>query len=84
MPHADNVDERKLFWNGRAMRDGTWKLIVNGKGSKGVGLYDLRTDIGEKKNLAEREPQRVERMLAALQVWQRDVAAGATPQPTSP
>ena len=84
VPHADNVDERKLFWNGRAMRDGTWKLIVNGKGSKGVGLYDLRTDIGEKKNLAEREPQRVERMLAALQVWQRDVAAGATPQPTSP
>lgn len=72
---------RSLFWNGRAMRDGTWKLILDGRGQKGVGLYDLATDLGERENLAERHPERVQRMRSALRSWQNDVQNGATPQP---
>ena len=72
---------RRLFWNGRAMRDGPWKLIVHGKGQRGIGLYNLAEDVGEQHNLADQEPQRVEQMVAALEAWKADVAAGATPQP---
>ena len=78
------LGRRKLFWNGRAMRDGQWKLVCDGKGSKGVTLYDLSKDIGESSDLAGEQPQRVRRMLAAIEAWKRDVAAGATPQPAPP
>jgi arylsulfatase A len=75
---------RQLVWNGKAIRDGQWKLIVNGKGSKGTGLYDLSKDIGEKTNLARSQPDRVAEMLTALEAWQLDVATGATAQPATP
>ena len=78
------LGRRQLFWNGKAVRDGQWKLVVGGRGAKGVGLYDLSTDIGETTDLADRHPDRVEEMLAALDAWKRDVAATATPQPPPP
>ena len=72
---------RQLFWNGKAMRDGNWKLIAGGKGGPKVGLYDLSTDLSEKKNLAEQFPERVVKMRVAIAAWQQDVDATATPQP---
>ncbi len=72
---------RQLFWNGKAMRDGNWKLMVSGKGGPKTGLYDLSADIGEKKNLAEQFPERVVKMRASIAAWQKDVDATATPQP---
>jgi arylsulfatase A len=78
------LGERQLVWNGRAIRDGQWKLIVDGKGAKGVGLYDLASDLGEQNNLAKQHPERTERLLAALKAWQVDVADGATPQSNKP
>ena len=78
------LGRRQLFWNGKAVRDGQWKLVVGGRGAKGVGLYDLSTDIGETTDLADRHPDRVKEMLAALDAWKRDVAATATPQPPPP
>ena len=79
-----SLGDRKLFFNGKAMRHGPWKLIIGGRGAKGVGLYNLAEDLGEQNNLAEKHPQRVGRMRAALQAWQQDVTATATPQPELP
>jgi len=75
------IGARRLFWNGRAMRDGPWKLIIDGPGAKGVGLYNLDEDLGEQNNLAEKHPERVRAMLEAVEAWKKDVAVGATPQP---
>jgi len=67
------LGDRKLFWNGKAMRHGPWKLILDGKGSPGVGLYNLSEDLGEQRNLAAEHPERVETMLAELEMWKEDV-----------
>ena len=75
---------RQLFWNGRAMRDGQWKLVVGGRGGQGTGLYNLAKDVGERNNLADRHPDRVKAMLAAIEAWKTDVATGATKQPPPP
>jgi arylsulfatase A-like enzyme len=66
------LGHRELFWNGVAMRDGTWKLVVQKKQSL---LFDLANDIGEKHNVAAQYPKRVQSMLAALQEWRRDVGS---------
>ena len=81
---AKPLGHRRLFWNGKAVRDGDWKLVVQAPGQKGVGLYDLSKDIGETTNLAEQHPDRVKEMLAALAAWKADVAATATRQPPPP
>jgi arylsulfatase A len=64
------LGHRELFWNGVAMRDGTWKLVVQKKQSL---LFDLASDIGEKHNVAAQHPERVQSMLAALAAWRLDV-----------
>ena len=58
-------------------------VLVNGKGSEGTALFDLSKGLGEKTNLAQSEPDRVKKMLAALEIWKTDVARGATPQPSA-
>ena len=68
----------------RVMREGKWKLVVNGKGARGVGLYDLSKDIGEQTNLADKHPDRVKRMLAAIDAWKKDVADGEAKQTIPP
>lgn len=75
------IDDRQLVWNGKALRDGPWKLILEGKGGDAVGLYNLADDIAEKTNLADKHPERVEKMKAALDAWSRDIKRTATPQP---
>jgi arylsulfatase A-like enzyme len=79
----DNESEpgRQLFWNERAMRDGNWKLVLNKPNSEAAQLFDLSQDLGEKVNLANRYPERVEQMRTALADWKRDVATAATEQP---
>lgn len=80
---ARETAPRQLFWNGKAMRDGSWKLIV-GKSETGEPrpmLFDLATDIGEKNNVSASHPQRVADMVAALAEWQVDVHTDVTPQP---
>jgi arylsulfatase A-like enzyme len=76
-----SLGNRTLFWNGKAMRAGPWKLIIGGRGAKGLGLYNLAEDLGEQNNLAEKYPKRVREMQAAIEAWQEDVTATATSQP---
>jgi len=72
---------RPLFWNGRAIRDGDWKLISDGGKYQ---LFNLREDLSETTDLADRHPDRVEAMKKTLARWSEDVAQGATPQLEKP
>jgi len=78
-----------LYWRfGQqlAIRMGDWKL-VKGVGSKGVAgierrgkastdgaeLYNLKQDIGEKNNLAEKEPAKFQELVAAWDQWNSEL-----------
>lgn len=81
-----SLPERALCWHyphygnqggapGAAIRRGDWKLIQWFEKPDAPELFNLRDDLSETKNLAEREPERVKAMLAELQEWQKDVGA---------
>ncbi len=63
----------------QGVRKGKWKLIlphlkefygyVKDRGSKGIELYDLESDVGEKRNLAQQYPEIVRQMLAHAQAF---------------
>ena len=66
--------QRTLFWkvgNSRAIRRGSWKLVKRGDGSS--ELYDLETDVGERRNLAGSNPALVRELLTALSEWEIDI-----------
>ncbi len=62
-----------------AVRDGRWKLLCEYDGS-GAELYDLDQDPGEATNVADRHPEIVRRLVAALIEWHASLPpdAGAT------
>lgn len=63
---------------GSVIRDGDWKLheyFENGE----FELYNLKEDLGEKKNLAQSHPEKLQELLAKLNTWREDVNA---PVPT--
>ncbi len=77
--------ERALFWHyphygnqggapGAAIRRGDWKLIEWFEDGR-VELYHLAEDLGEKNDLAAREPGRVKQLAAELHAWQEEVGA---------
>ena len=65
------------FWNGAAVRDGAWKLVIDRhEGTPGPPmLFNLDDDLAEQEDLAAVHPERVERLLAALEAWRADVGA---------
>ena len=68
---------RSLHWvhgNKHAIRQGDWKLVMNGEAKP--GLYNLKDDLGEQNNLADQEPERVKQMQEAHQKWLEDVRQG--------
>lgn len=85
---------RRLFWEWQgqqAMRDGSWKLVRNALESnsadervEGTRLYNLDTDVAESNDLSGQYPKRVDRMTKALDAWRKEVATGATTQPSDP
>ncbi|MCZ8325862.1 MAG: sulfatase-like hydrolase/transferase [Sphingomonadaceae bacterium] len=63
--------ERALFWrydNMAAMREGRWKLLRYP--DRPAELYDLEADIGEARDLAMAEPERLRAMMARLFAWE--------------
>jgi len=80
------LPDRRLFWHfphytnqggrpGGAMREGTWKLVELYDAPDNPELYDLANDIGEKKDLSSRHPERVRTMRAAMAAWRLSVGA---------
>ena len=62
------------------VRKGKWKLLlanrknyynyVKDTGSNEMELYDLKSDIGEKRNLAKQHPEVVEELLNLVRAFQ--------------
>jgi arylsulfatase A-like enzyme len=59
---------------GGAIRMGDWKLIENYEDGS-VQLYNLRDDVGEKKDLASGQSERVKTMRTKLHAWYRETGA---------
>ena len=57
-----------------AIRSGDFKLIEYFE-NYNVQLFNLRKDIGEQQNLAERMPEKVAELRAKLRAWRKDVDA---------
>jgi arylsulfatase A len=73
--------ERTLFWRiavptrqQRAVRKGHWKLLVDGDD---LLLFDLRADLGERRDLAAQRPEVVRQLRGMLAAWEKDVDAEA-------
>jgi len=67
--HTVGAPHEALFWrygNQRAVRKDDWKLLQIGNR---VRLYNLVQDIGEDKDLAAREPEKVQELEAAYAEW---------------
>jgi len=61
-----------------AIRQGDWKLIEFFEDGR-LELYNVRDDISEAKNMADKQPERVKAMHAKLLEWRRRIKA---PVPT--
>lgn len=84
---AKPVVERELFWrvvrpghNQRAVRSGPWKLLIDGSGGAADVhplLFDLRTDQGERHDVAAQYQDRVRELRMKLDAWEREVTPKA-------
>ncbi len=61
-----------------AIRSGDWKLIEFFEDGR-LELYNLREDVGETNNLAEKMPDKANELHARLQAWRKEIKA---PMPT--
>jgi arylsulfatase A-like enzyme len=75
------VAPRTLFWrtntggiSQKAVRDGDWKMLLDGPAPL---LFDLRRDLGERRDLAAERPDLARRLRELLAAWERDVDAEA-------
>ena len=64
-----------------AVREGKWKLLVNGDGSS-TELYNIEADPNETKNLAPQQPETTKRLRNAALAWRRSLPE--LPPPGSP
>ncbi len=95
LKNAGTIDRDALFWHyphysnqgafpGGAIRMGDYKLVERYEDGR-VHLYNLREDIGERTDLADRMPERVKNMRSRLHAWYEDVDAKfLQPKPNGP
>ena len=62
-----------------AVRHGDLKLVVSKGGSGKPELYDLATDIGESKDLAAAQPEKVKELQALWDKWSAEQAPASGP-----
>ncbi len=92
LKQTGTVDRQAVYWHyphygnqggspGGAIRLGDWKLIEFYEDNR-VELYNLKADIGEKNDLADRMPQKAKQLRDMLGAWRKDVDAKMpTPNP---
>jgi arylsulfatase A-like enzyme len=79
-PHYQHYQKEGTTPYGAIRRD-DWKLIEFYDDTP-VELYNLRDDVGEQRNLATAEPERVQDLRSALDEWRKAVGAQSpTPNP---
>jgi arylsulfatase A-like enzyme len=73
--------ERTLYWRiqnpqrrQQAIRSGDWKMVFDGAIPM---LFNLKTDVGERENLAGREPAIAQRLFQMYRAWDAEVTAEA-------
>lgn len=84
---AKGLPHDTLYWRlgqHMAIRQGDWKLVKTSEGPvqatpvpfdlAGAELYNLSNDIGETRNLAAAEPDKVRELSAAWQRWNSELA----------
>ena len=59
---------------GSAIRDGDWKLIQYFENND-MELYNLKDDLGERKNLAKAKPEKTRELLEKLNAWRKETNA---------
>ena len=72
-PHYQHYQQEGTTPYGAVRRD-DWKLIEF-YDDKPVELYNLRNDVGEQRNLAAAEPERVQELRNTLDEWRKAVGA---------
>jgi arylsulfatase A len=66
---------REMFWQRRkdkGARVDNWKWVES---SRGTGLFDLRTDISERRDLSKEKPEILKRVKARFANWKRQMKA---------
>ncbi len=66
---------REMFWqrrNDKGARVDNWKWVESNRGS---GLFDLRTDISERRDLSKERPDILKRVKARFANWERQMKA---------
>ena len=80
------IAKRTVFWRVTgnrpqlAVRSGDWKLVMDGRPM----LFNLKTDPGERTNLAGRRADIAKALMAQLTDWQKQVDAEAKSRATPP
>lgn len=62
-----------------AVRHGDWKLVVSKGGGTEPELYNLAADIGESKNLAGAQPEKVRQLQTLWNAWSAEQAPPSAP-----
>lgn len=72
----DNENRDSLFRTrpGSVIRDGDWKLHYYFENND-IELYDLSSDIGERKNLIDTHPKKAKELLKQLKGWWKETDA---------
>jgi len=66
---------QEMFWQRRldkGARVGHWKWVESGRGN---GLFDLRNDVAEKKDLSKERPEILKMMKARFANWKKEMQA---------
>jgi arylsulfatase A-like enzyme len=72
-----DVERTEMFWEFRgdqAARVGDWKWVQSAKGN---GLFDLKQDIGEQKDLSLENPEKLEELTRKFSEWKEEMENAA-------
>jgi hypothetical protein len=78
-PGAKSPHEAYFYYRGTtldAVREGRWKLR---RVKDNIELYDLKADISEKNNMAEKHPDIVKRLTKTMKDFDAELKANSRP-----